>query len=289
MRILVVGGSGMLGHKLVQFLQKRHFVGTTIRGNFGEIESYGIFQKENTFENVDVENFSVIEQVVETFQPQVVINAVGVIKQLPTAKNAVKTILLNSLFPHQLAELTQQLGVRLITIGTDCVFDGKKGNYTEEDIPNAQDLYGKSKNLGEVSGEHCLTLRTSIIGRELKTAHSLIEWFLSNQGKTVKGFTNAVFTGFPTIVLAEIIQKIIEDFPDLSGLYQVAGEPINKFELLKLTRDAYQADIEIEPSDDFKMDRSLDSHKFRTATKIEFADWKTMIETMAEDNAIYQK
>ena len=278
----------MLGHKLVQILQKNHIVGTTIRGTFEKYRRFGIFDKAKIFENTDAEEFSTVEGAIRSFLPQVVVNAVGVIKQLPSAKDAVKTIRLNALFPHQLAELTRELGMRLITIGTDCVFDGKKGNYNEADVPNALDLYGRSKSLGETAGENCLTLRTSIIGRELKTAHSLVEWFLSNQGGKVKGYTNAIFSGFPTIVLAEIIEKIIVDFPDLSGLYQVSSQPINKYVLLELIRDAYRADIEIEPFDDFKIDRSLDASKFNAATNIEIPDWQTMIKRMAEDNAIYQ-
>lgn len=289
MKVLIIGGSGMLGHKLVQLLQTNHVVGTTLRGTFEEYNQYGFFEKDRIFENIDVEDISSVERVIQNFHPQIIINAVGVIKQLPTAKDAFKTILLNSLFPHQLAEITRAKGIRLITIGTDCVFDGKKGNYTEADNPNAQDLYGKSKHLGEIEGENCLTLRTSIIGRELKTTHSLVEWFLSSEGKCVKGYTNAIFTGFPTVVFTDIIGKIIEDFPGLSGLYQVASKPINKYDLLKLIRDAYQADIEIESFDDFHMDRSLDASKFEAATGIEIPDWQRMIKRMAEDNAIYQK
>ncbi|MCY7377322.1 MAG: SDR family oxidoreductase [Pyrinomonadaceae bacterium] len=292
MKILVIGGGGMLGHKLVQKWRGRYDVWTTIRGSFQEYERYGIFEKEKTFENIEVENFSAVESVTAEVRPQVIVNAVGIIKQLPTAKNVIKTLQINAIFPHQLAELAEKYEARLITVGTDCVFDGKKGNYTEEDFPSATDLYGKSKNLGEVTGANCLTLRTSIIGRELKTAHSLVEWFLSNEGKegkTVKGFTNAIYTGFPTVIFAEILARLIEDFPDLNGLYQVSSEPINKFELLKLIRDAYRADIEIEPFDDFKIDRSLDSSKFKAATNFEFPDWRTMIRKMAEDNAVYQK
>ncbi len=208
---------------------------------------------------------------------------------MPTAKNAVKTLELNAVFPHRLAELAEQCGARLINISTDCVFDGVNGNYTENDLPNAQDLYGKSKSLGEVTGEKCLTLRTSIIGRELKTQHSLVEWFLSNEGKSVKGFTNAIYSGFPTVVLADIIERLISEFPQMHGLYQVSSEPINKFDLLQLIREAYRADIKIEPDADFKIDRSLNGTKFKEATGMIFPDWQTMIRRMADDNAPYQK
>lgn len=289
MKILILGGSGMLGHKLVQSWQNKHEVFSTLRGQRSEYESYKIFRKDNTVENIDVEDFRAVEKVVLNINPQVIVNAVGIIKQLPTAKNAVKTLEINAVFPHRLAELAQRLRLRVITVSTDCVFDGAKGGYTEQDFPNATDLYGKSKNLGELDGENCLTLRTSIIGRELKTAHSLVEWFLSSRGKSVRGFTNAIYTGFPTIVLADIIERLILDFQKMNGLYQVSSEPINKYELLKLIRDAYRADIEIEAFDDFVINRSLNSDKFRAATKMIFPDWETMIRRMAEDNAIYQR
>ncbi len=289
MKILVLGGGGMLGHKLVQMWRHKHDVRVTLRGGFREYESYGFIEREKTFENIDVEDFSLVEHIVKEIRPQVIVNAVGIIKQLPSAKNIIKTLRINSIFPHQLAELGCKYDARLISVSTDCVFDGVKGNYIEEDTSNALDLYGKSKYLGEVVSENCLTLRTSIIGRELKTAHSLVEWFLSNRGKTVRGFTEAIYTGFPTIIFAEIIDQLLTEHPDLSGLYQVSSDPISKYELLKLIREAYRADIEIEPFDDFKLDRSLDSSKFREATGLAFPDWKTMVGRMAQDNEIYQK
>lgn len=197
--------------------------------------------------------------------------------------------MLNAIFPHRLAEIAGITGARLINISTDCVFDGKKGNYNEEDLPDATDVYGKSKNLGEVTGNNCLTLRTSIIGRELQTNHSLVEWFLSNRGKKVKGFVNAVYSGFPTIVLADIIAALIENHKNLSGLYHVSSEPINKYELLRLINEAYQAGVEIEPFDDFRIDRSLDSTKFRKETGIFPADWPEMIKRMADDKTPYDE
>lgn len=188
-----------------------------------------------------------------------------------------------------MAETAEKINARLINISTDCVFDGEKGFYKEEDISNATDVYGKSKNLGEVMGENCLTLRTSIIGRELQTSHSLVEWFLSNRGKSVKGFLNAIYSGFPTIILADIIADLIENHRNLSGLYHVSAEPINKFELLELINEAYQTDIEIEPFADFKIDRSLDSTKFRNETGFNPLSWREMIKIMADDPTPYDE
>jgi dTDP-4-dehydrorhamnose reductase len=289
MRILIVGGSGMLGHKLVQAWRNKFDVWTTIKGRFNEYEKFEIFEKEKTLEFVDAENFKTVEKAIQYVQPQVIFNAVGIIKQLPSSKNVIKTLTINSIFPHRLAEIVEKIEARLINISTDCVFDGKKGNYNEEDIPNAIDVYGKSKNLGEVTGKNCLTLRTSIIGRELMTNHSLVEWFLSNRRKSVKGYVNAIYTGFPTIVLADIIADLITNHKNLNGLYHVSAEPINKYELLKLINAAYQAENEIEPFEDFQIDRSLDSTKFRQATGFYPFSWPEMIKRMADDRTPYDE
>ena len=277
----------MLGHKLVQILNREFDIYTTLRGKFSNYEKFGIFKRDKTFENVSAGDLEKVEQVITNVKPDVIINAIGIIKQLPDSKNTIEVLRINSIFPHQLAELAGESGARLINISTDCVFDGKKGLYTETDIPNAADLYGKSKNLGEVTGENCLTIRTSIIGRELETKHSLIEWFLQNEDEKIEGFLNAVFSGFPTIVMAEIIADIIKNHEDLGGLYHVSSEPINKFDLLNLVKDAYQIEKKIEPFRDFKIDRSLDSTKFRTETNFKPQSWKEMIQMMRKDSDSY--
>ncbi len=279
----------MLGHKLVQEWKVRFDLWTTLKGRFEDYERFGIFDKEKTIGLVDAEKFETVESAVKKVQPEVIFNAVGIIKQLESSKNVIKTLTINSIFPHRLAELAEKCNSRLINISTDCVFDGKKGNYIEEDISNATDVYGKSKNLGEIVHENCLTLRTSIIGRELYTNHSLVEWFLSNRGTKVKGFLNAVYSGFPTIVLAGIIADLIEKRKDLSGLYHVSAEPINKYELLKLINEAYEARIEIEPFEDFRIDRSLDSTKFKNETGFQTASWREMIKLMADDRTPYDE
>lgn len=279
----------MLGHKLVQVLGEKLEVWTTIRGGFSGVERFGIFDRDRTIEKVEVIDPATVRGAIETAKPDVVINAVGIIKQIPTSQDVIQTLLINSIFPHQLAELSEEFGFRLICISTDCVFDGRKGNYDEQDDANALDLYGRSKNLGEVSGENCLTLRTSIIGRELNTNHSLVEWFLSRRGERVNGFVNAIYSGFPTIVFADIITDLIMKHDDLSGLFHVSSEPISKFRLLKLINEYYRADVEIEPFENFTIDRSLDSGKFRDATGFNPQPWEAMIEGMAADATIYDK
>ncbi len=288
MRILVLGGSGLLGHKLVQCWQSEFDVWSTLRGRFIDYARFGIFDRAKTIENLSVLDTTTVAATIAKIKPDVIFNAVGIVKQVPTAKNAVDTLLINSVLPHQLATIAEKVGARLIQISTDCVFEGTTGNYSEGDRPDATDLYGKSKNLGEVVAANCLTLRTSIIGRELATAHGLVEWVLSNRGEKVQGYANAIFSGFPTVVLADIISNLIKNCPDMSGLYHVSSEPINKFDLLSLIKTSYDLDLDIERFDDFRLDRSLNSAKFRKETGFLPADWPELIERMAEDATPYE-
>jgi dTDP-4-dehydrorhamnose reductase len=288
MNILIFGGNGMLGHKLLQIFDEKFDVWMTLREDFKKIEN--IFpHREKVIENIEIESVENIRAAIIRASPDVVVNAIGVIKQLPTSKDVIKTLTINSIFPHRLAELALEFNFRLITVSTDCVFTGDKGNYTEDDVADALDLYGKSKLFGEATGKNCLTLRTSIIGRELNTSHSLVEWFLSNRNGKVRGFENAIYSGFPTIVFAEIIADIIENHPEMEGLYHVSSDPINKYELLKLINEKYGANIEIEPYKDFYIDRSLNSDKFRAETGFGPMSWEKMIEIMAQDTTPYEK
>ncbi|MEO6334154.1 MAG: SDR family oxidoreductase [Pyrinomonadaceae bacterium] len=287
MRILVYGASGMLGHKLMLVLGRDHEVFGTLRAESAELLPEGLFDSQNIITGVSVEDHDSIRRAMIESKPDVVINAIGIIKQLPDSKNVIDTLTVNSIFPHQLAELGNEMGFRLITISTDCVFSGEGGNYSESDTPDATDLYGRSKNLGEIVGSNCLTLRTSIIGHELGSAHSLVDWFLSNRGGKVKGYANAIYSGFPTVVLAAIIDNLIGSHPQLSGLYHVSSDPINKFELLTLVNYAYAAKVTIERDETFKIDRSLDSTRFRTEAGFAPASWESMITAMAEDANIY--
>ncbi|MEO8573819.1 MAG: SDR family oxidoreductase [Pyrinomonadaceae bacterium] len=287
MRVLVFGAGGMIGHKLMQVLGRDHEVFGTLRADSAQSVPDSIFDGLGLVTGVSVEDLDSIRRALVEAKPDVVVNAIGIIKQLPDSKNVINTLTVNSIFPHRLAELSEELGFRLITISTDCVFSGVRGNYSESDIPDAVDLYGKSKNLGEPAGSNCLALRTSIIGHELGSAYSLVDWFLSNRGGKVKGFANAIYSGFPTFVFAGIIDNLIRNYRQLSGLYHVSSDPISKYDLLRLVNEKYGAGIEIERDEDFKIDRSLDSTKFRTETGFSPASWEEMIASMAEDAKVY--
>lgn len=285
-KVLILGGTGMLGHKLVQAFSERFDVRYTIRGEVSSTERFGLFPTDYAIPNVSVENAQSVRIAIERENPDVVINAIGVIKQLPSAKDVKQVLTTNSIFPQSLAELAEKAGFRLISLSTDCVFSGSEGMYTEEETVDALDLYGQSKHWGEVHGPNCLTLRTSIIGREIGTSHSLIDWFLS-QNSSVKGYANAIYSGFPTIVLADILTDIINDHKDLQGLYHVSSDPISKYDLLNLVKDRLSLDIEIRKDTDFKINRSLDSSRFRQETGFQPLPWPEMVDRMLSDPTPY--
>lgn len=287
MRILILGASGMLGHKLWQVFQQRFDTWGTVRLSREEYSRFDLFHPERLVGGVDASDFYTVVRVFEAVQPAVVVNAIGIIKQLPAAKDPIASLTVNSLFPHRLAKLCEATSARLIHMSTDCVFSGRKGMYTEEDVPDPEDLYDRSKLLGEVDGPWCLTLRTSFIGRELESRNGLLEWFLSNRGGTVQGYTNAIFSGLPTTTLADIIGDLIERYPDLSGVYHLSAEPISKYQLLCLLREAFDVPVHIEPFPYRNLDRSLDSSKFRAATGLAAPPWPELVRTIVEDPTPY--
>jgi len=289
MRILILGATGMLGHKLAQSLGRKIEVWGAVRGDGNALIDLGLIGPDRIIAGIEASDEGSLRSAIEKCRPDVVVNAVGVVKQVPESADVISTLNLNAILPHRLAQLGREYSFRLITISTDCVFSGEKGMYTEDDRPDAADLYGLSKYLGEVNAPNVLTIRTSIIGPEIEGAHGLVEWFLSNRGGQVKGFTNAIFSGFPTIVFADIIERLIVDHPGLSGVYHVSSEPISKFDLLRLINVHYNAGIEIVPDDSFRIDRSLDSDRFRAATGFTPENWETMVERMAADTTPYKK
>ena len=279
MRILILGGDGMLGHQLLKYMHPRHEVKVSLRQDLGVYSSMGLFNRENAYDAVDIRSLERLVDVMADLRPQAVINAVGIVKQRPDAKESIPSLEINALLPHRLAMLCKGIGARLIHLSTDCVFSGKKGNYLESDPSDAEDLYGKTKFLGEVHESNSLTLRTSIIGRELSRHKSLLDWFLSQKGK-VNGFTNAIYTGFTTLEMSRIIEKMLLEYPDAAGVYQVSSDPINKYELLLLFREKLGHDIEIIADDTFRCDRSLDSTRFRADFNYTPPSWPDMIEEL---------
>jgi len=281
----------MLGHKLCQELPERgHDVIGTLRRKHPQLP--GLLPGVELRDGVDVLEGDSLERAITDLGPDFVINAVGIVKQFDESSNKYLATAINSWLPHRLARICRDGGSRLIHMSTDCVFSGRKGMYTEQDPSDAEDLYGKSKYLGEPDeGEAAaLTIRSSIIGRELhERTHGLVEWFLSERGNTINGFERAIYSGFSTIEMARIMGLVIEQHPTLSGVHQVASAPINKFDLLNLLKDAYSLDIEIECEQEFFCDRSLAMGAFARATGYKAPDWRPMLEEMAGDPTPYDE
>jgi dTDP-4-dehydrorhamnose reductase len=279
-KVLILGASGMLGNATM-----RLFSGDEYFDTYGAVRSqnsvtlFPVDIRSRLIHGLDVENLDGMLRIFDLLKPDVVINCIGLVKQLSEADDPLVAIPVNSVFPHRLARICAVSGARLIHMSTDCVFSGSKGRYLESDFADAKDLYGRSKFLGEVDYPNAITLRTSIIGHELSGNRSLVGWFLAQEGK-VAGFKRAVFSGLPTVELARVIKDYVIPDAKLRGLYHVSAEPINKFDLLSLVAKAYGKQIEIQGDEDFVIDRSLDSSRFREATGYKPAAWAELVNSM---------
>jgi dTDP-4-dehydrorhamnose reductase len=290
MKVLVLGGDGMLGHKVAQVLADRHEVTATfqsVRGAWATFPMYEHAPAERTLGGVDAISFDTVVRAFAAARPEVVVNCIGIIKQLEEANDPILALTVNALFPHRLADLCAAAGARLVHVSTDCVFSGRKGMYTEDDLTDADDLYGRSKAMGDVDRSGCVTIRTSIIGRDFLKQSALLEWFLAQRGGTVRGYRNAVFSGLTTQELARVMAEVIERHPDLHGIVHVASAPITKLDLLTSIRDATGLDVTIEPFDDPPCDRSLDPARFVALTGYRIPTWDEMVAGLAADPTPY--
>lgn len=287
MRVLILGGAGLLGHKLYQILGRRFDVFATVRKPSSFYSRFGIFDPDRIQGEVDLRCAEETLKVFVWSRPEVVVNAVGVVKQRVESQDTLLSLEINSLLPPRLALICRARGCRLIHVSTDCVFSGQNGGYNEQSASDARDLYGRTKYLGEVCGEGALTLRTSFIGRELDSRHGLLEWFLSQKGKSCRGFSKVIFSGLTTIALAGLVGDIIDKHRDLSGLFHVSSDPISKYDLLSLINEIYRLEVRIERDDGYVCDRSLDSSRFRAATGWRPASWQAMVLQMREDPTAY--
>lgn len=286
MRVLICGAGGMLGHTMLRVLQAApHLeVRATVRTSSAR-DLLGPQLAKAIMTNVDARNGDRLVEVLNQARPDAVINCIGLVKQQETANDPLAAIPINSLLPHRLARLCELIGARLVHFSTDCVFDGTHGGYTESDRGTADDVYGRSKLLGEVDAPHAVTLRTSMIGHELGSYQGLLEWFLA-QRVTVRGFRRAIFSGVTTLELARLVRDHVLPRPDLRGVYHVGAEAISKFDLLTLIGRIYGHDVPIEPDDTLVIDRSLDSSRFRLATGYRAPSWSHMITEMRDSRHV---
>jgi dTDP-4-dehydrorhamnose reductase len=289
--VLVLGATGMLGHKLVQRL-KAH--GLSV---FGTIRSHSIpatpaarvalGSADRILTDIDVLHDRALAGAVDVAEPDVVINAIAVIKQFDTTKDPVTSIEINSLLPHRIAKLCAKRGARLIHLSTDCVFAGRQGPYNEDSLPDAEDLYGRSKLLGETTGAGCITIRSSIIGRELRGRSSLIEWFLSQRGGKATGYAGALYSGLTTNAMADLMAMLVRNEPDLSGMWHVASTAITKHELLRLVNHHFNLGVELACDQTFTVDRRLDGGRFQVRTGYSPPSWDDMVADMRADPTPY--
>lgn len=282
MKILILGGDGMLGHQLLKLLRERHEVRVTLRQDAAAYSKVGLFTPENSYPGVDLRVHERLINVLADFHAEAIINAAGIIKQRADGLDVIPNLEINALLPHRLSLLCEATGARLIHISTDCVFSGTRGQYREEDTPDPVDIYGHSKLLGEVTHSGVVTLRTSIIGRSLYRNASLIDWFLLQSGR-IKGYRNAIFSGFTTRELARVIATLLERHRGASGLYHLSSNPISKYDLLVRLRDKLARAVEIVPDDAVRIDRSLDSTRFRTEFGYAPPSWDRMLDELADE------
>jgi dTDP-4-dehydrorhamnose reductase len=284
-RVLVVAGAGMLGHTLVRVLGPAHRVGTTIRDLSAPD---GLFEESvPVYQGIDLRLDADVDRVLDAEAWDVVVNAAGVIKQRTESADPVQTIAVNALLPHRLAQACGKRGIRLIHFSTDCVFSGSRDSkrgpngYRESDPTDAHDLYGTSKRLGEVTAPGSITIRTSLIGPEFRGGHGLLSWFLNQSGKQISGYTNALFTGLSTRLAASLVNELICNHPDLSGLWQASTAPISKYDLLQLFRQRYGMEVDIRPDPSLFCDRRLDGSAFHSATHWTAPAWEAIVDDMA--------
>lgn len=283
-KILILGVTGMVGHKLFFELSKNDNLDVYATSRCTQGLSDFFNQKELTkiTTGIDLNNLDWLARLLEKLWPEVIINCVGITKQLVEEDSPSQAIAINALVPHLLAKLCEKNNIRLIQMATDCVFNGQKGNYLETDESDATDTYGRTKFLGEVYYPYCLTVRTSFIGHELTSSHGLLSWFLSQEGET-SGYTNAIYSGMPTVAIASVIGQYILPNKKLTGLYHVSTEPISKYDLLVMIAEIYQKKIKIVPDGKVKVDRSLNSDRFRSVTGWQPKAWQDLIEGMYID------
>jgi dTDP-4-dehydrorhamnose reductase len=282
MKILILGGDGMLGHQLLTLLRERHEVKVTLRQDLQAYAAARLFSPDNAFCGVDVRAADRLLAVLANFHPEAVVNAVGIVKQRPDGLDVIPNLEINALLPHRLALICAATGARLFHISTDCVFSGNRGQYREDDVPDPVDIYGHSKLLGEVTQAGVITLRTSIIGRSIYRNASLIDWFLRQQGR-IKGYRNAIFSGFTTKEVSRVIAMLLERHTAASGLYHLSSSAISKYDLLVRLRDRLGRSIDIAPDDTVRIDRSLDSTRFRSEFGYVPPSWDKMLDELAQD------
>lgn len=280
MRLLILGGNGMLGHHFYKSLRNDFDTKTTLRDQYERYEHLKFFSKRDCFFGIDALNLKDIEKIINFFKPEVVLNCIGITKKLINHSTEKLAYKINGEFPNRLSEICENNSAKLILLSTDCIFSGKKGNYSENDKTDADDVYGRSKILGEVLKNNTLVIRKSTIGLELENKHGLIEWFISQRGE-IKGFKKAIYSGITAIEFTRVIKNIILNHMNLNGIYNLSSSPISKYEILEYLKSQLNlSHIKIKADTSFKCDRSLNMSKLYSEIKYISPSWKTMLDEL---------
>lgn len=288
MSILVLGATGLIGNRLVRTLSEDFDVfGTTRQMKFSNPKFYQLLKKDNWLINTDPKKMFELEAKIKKLKPNVIVNCLGITKQKTGEFDIQECVTVNALFPHQLSTICRELDIRLIHFSTDCVFSGQKGNYTEGDIPDPIDTYGRTKVLGDLLNNQDLTIRTSFVGREISSFMNLFEWAIRNKNKRIHAYPNAIYSGLTTLTLSQIIKTIIVNHPKLSGLWHISSEPVSKYELLRNLNKELSLEMDIQKDESFICDRSLNSDSFRKETQIKIPNWSEMINEFIDDQSWY--
>lgn len=285
-KILILGASGLLGHKLFQTLSAR-FDNVTglLHGDRQRFVATGLFDSTNTVDQFEANDFDSVLEQLNQFSPDVIVNAVGITKRRKGITDARYARRINADFPALLSQWVTQRDRRLIHFSTNCVFDGTKASYTESSPPDCQTIYGSTKAAGEVSAAGALTLRTSFIGRELAHYTELLEWFLAQKGKVIGGYTSSLFSGVSTQYLSRVVADVIEFHPKLSGLYNLAAaKPITKYDLLCLARDVFKINVEIIPEENNLNNAVLDGSVLNRKLNLKIPTWQEMMDDIAKES-----
>lgn len=285
MKILILGGNGMIGHKMYQVLSKEYpDTWVLFKKKTDQVAFYEIFNKDKIIDNFDLVHFDKLNIILDKLIPDVIINAAGITIRRGINDDRYRSIMINSALPHFLDNWTKINNKRLIHFSTDCVFTGKNGFYSESSVTDAEDTYGKTKALGEVFSTNSLTLRGSMIGRELENKTELLEWFLSQKETTVKGFTNVIYSGITTFRMAKFVKQIINDFPSMHGIYNVSSDSITKYELINLFNASFNKGNSIYPDDTYVSNKDLVSTNFYNETGFIKPNWNELVSELLLDN-----
>jgi dTDP-4-dehydrorhamnose reductase len=287
MRVLVLGVNGLIGNTMFRKLNEVGFETFGImRRSKIEFAQFGFMQSDRIIDEIHIQDMFDIESLVQMIKPAVIINCVGITRRKKEISDCIQAIKINALYPHQLAKYCEDNGIRLIHLSTDCVFSGDSGLYTEESIPDGYDMYARTKALGEVrDNPNCLTLRSSFLGLEISDKTELLEWLLAQEGKTIRGFTQAIYSGVSTNFLSKVVIDIIRHQPSLWGLYQIASDsPISKYDLLLVAKKAFNLDVAIEPDDGYSSDKSLSGARLKSIMKYVVPSWEHMLQDLAHDH-----